>query len=605
MKLLIFILFYLAISLYSKELPVMLKVNSNFNLGNNVIDTFRSGAEDSLTSQGYLLISKEQQELALREQAEQRDSDCYDDACLVDTGKMMAAQMIFIITITKMKKDYIFKVRLVDLETGSTKKTVTDVYTKRLSSAIDLLKFSKKLTNRALGIDKEKEKLKLKEEREKNSNYINKNRTTIELANLIEIVVNSEPSGATVYFDGKFAGKTPTSIKMVKGKHKFKLTMKNFEDYSFEREYYINKNENIKLDTKYYKIYIKTVPDRAKVFYENKSKGFSTIELSIPESDFNKSKEIKITKKGYYDKIIKLNTETPEELTLMVELETIPQYVININYLQKDIMIEKTEGDCRIKERNNIISIIGYKDSECTLKFSKKYSNDKSIRVTFKKNEIMDIFLKKFDSYQLKFVLDKDTKIVVINSRTNDKFNLYSGVTKELPEGNYSYEIVKDGFAKIFDNFLLNEDKIIKKEMIAVSNEYLTPYINFNLNLSSSFLFSSLGLGVELLRAQEGMMIFSLGGAINFNFTDSYLYNNIYGEVKLNVIDNLNLGGGAIIIKDNVGTSILVSLVADYRYFIDNFFIKAKLTSGISYSVNEDGKIFFIMSGIYLGWNIF
>ncbi len=102
-------LFIISINMYAEksDLPVMLKVKANFNLSNVAVDTFRSGSEDSLTAQNYMLISKEQQDEALKEQASQQKSDCYDDACLVDTGKMMAAQMIFIINVSKMEEEYI------------------------------------------------------------------------------------------------------------------------------------------------------------------------------------------------------------------------------------------------------------------------------------------------------------------------------------------------------------------------------------------------------------------------------------------------------------------------------------------------------------------
>ena len=109
------ILIIISTSLSGNDLPVMLKVKANFNLDAGIISTFRSGAEDSLTAQKYMLISKTQQEEALKEQANQQNSDCYDDACLVDTGRMMATQMIFIVTVSKMESEYIFKARLVDL----------------------------------------------------------------------------------------------------------------------------------------------------------------------------------------------------------------------------------------------------------------------------------------------------------------------------------------------------------------------------------------------------------------------------------------------------------------------------------------------------------
>ena len=60
------IFFITATTLLGVDLPVMLKVKADFNLSNKVITTFRSGAEDSLTAQGYMLISQEQQLVVLK-----------------------------------------------------------------------------------------------------------------------------------------------------------------------------------------------------------------------------------------------------------------------------------------------------------------------------------------------------------------------------------------------------------------------------------------------------------------------------------------------------------------------------------------------------------
>jgi len=260
MKVLFAVLTYLiVINLFAgNKLPVMLKVKSDFNISNKVVNTFRSGAEDSLTAQGYSLISKEQQEEALEQQAEQQKSDCYDDACLVTTGRMMAAQMIFIINISKMEKEYIFKARLVDLETGSTKRTVTQIYKGRLSSASDLLKFAKELTNEALGIKKEKTEVIATTILSPNTN----------VADLIKMEFYSTPKRAKVYIDGHFIGKTPAQAKITKGKHKFKLMLDDYEDYIFENEVYIDKRERINLKSKYIFVTLKTEPKNANIYLD-------------------------------------------------------------------------------------------------------------------------------------------------------------------------------------------------------------------------------------------------------------------------------------------------------------------------------------------------
>ncbi len=64
MKFLIALVLLITASLYAKnDLPIMLKIKSNFNLEAPILNTFRSGTEDSLTAQGYVLISKQQQKV--------------------------------------------------------------------------------------------------------------------------------------------------------------------------------------------------------------------------------------------------------------------------------------------------------------------------------------------------------------------------------------------------------------------------------------------------------------------------------------------------------------------------------------------------------------
>ena len=200
-KILTILILFVSLSAYAKNnLPIMLKVKSNFNLEAPILDTFRSGAEDSLTAQGYVLISKQQQDEALMEQSKQRKSDCYDDACLVDTGKMMAAQMIFIIDINKTENQYIFKVRLLDLETGSIKRTVTKIYKERLTDVDKLLSFSKELTNESLGVNVRKGPVAL-----------------------FKVGISSFPLGASLYIDGKFIGGWVTTKKLIDSGELLKL----------------------------------------------------------------------------------------------------------------------------------------------------------------------------------------------------------------------------------------------------------------------------------------------------------------------------------------------------------------------------------------------
>lgn len=124
----VLMLLFLTICLLGESYPVMLKMNSQSSISNDIRVSFRSGIEEVLTQNGYSLIDEFAQNQALKEQASQRKQACYDDACLISTGKMLAAKALFIVDVIPMKKDYLFKIRLIDFETGETKSSTTAFY---------------------------------------------------------------------------------------------------------------------------------------------------------------------------------------------------------------------------------------------------------------------------------------------------------------------------------------------------------------------------------------------------------------------------------------------------------------------------------------------
>ncbi len=135
----------------NNSFPIMLKfVSKDFKLENNQNAIFRSGVEESLTENKYSLISEETQEETLKEQSMQRNKECLDESCLVDTGKMLAARGLFIIEVIKSKNDYLFKIKYINLETAETLKTKSLIYTKDIDNAQNLLDFAKELTKEVL-----------------------------------------------------------------------------------------------------------------------------------------------------------------------------------------------------------------------------------------------------------------------------------------------------------------------------------------------------------------------------------------------------------------------------------------------------------------------
>jgi len=142
MKTIILLFFYFFTTIiYCVDLPIMVEVRNK-----EIPSDFLDGVEEKLTSMNYLLVDKKTQEMALKEQAKQRNSDCYDDECLVDTGKMLAAKAIILIDVNNKNRYSVkFTARYIDLETGTTVKTTTKYFSQSLNNNEKLFLFGKDL----------------------------------------------------------------------------------------------------------------------------------------------------------------------------------------------------------------------------------------------------------------------------------------------------------------------------------------------------------------------------------------------------------------------------------------------------------------------------
>lgn len=140
------LLFLLPVLMMGKSFPIMLKiVPKKCELSETTIAIFRMGVEEILTGKGYSLVDLDAQNEVISEQQKQQKTGCYDDSCLVSTGKMLAAQGLFLVEVIKAKKVHAFKLRYIDLESATTLSSKSMLYTGDIEDATVLLPFSKKL----------------------------------------------------------------------------------------------------------------------------------------------------------------------------------------------------------------------------------------------------------------------------------------------------------------------------------------------------------------------------------------------------------------------------------------------------------------------------
>ena len=410
--------------------------------------------EMSLTQNSYSLIDEATQEEALKGQRTEIEDDCIDDSCLMDTGKMLAARYIFIVDITELEKGkkYLFKARLIDLETNETKISSSKLYNDSLFNADTLFKFSQELTNIGLSIEKSSQKL-------------------IEISDSIKIIINSEPKGAKVHVDGKFVGKTPAQARIAKGKHKIKIFADKYQDYLLDNEFYIDKTIKIKLKPRIDEIEIKSKPINAEIYYKGKLIGNTPYKLKI--SAIEKNRKIILKKEGFFEKNIQnLTMPDTSRASAFIEGEVL------IPLPQHTIVIKTHPSYAKITLINSYGTKFNLKSGEAKKLFEgsykisvldKNYSSPSDMikEIDFKKDITLIVkmianynrFFKTFGAFDITIgdgyqYMSTGIGTEIINSVTNIRKFTFGGIFYHNITDSYNHaDIYMDYKFELFDNF--------------------------------------------------------------------------------------------------------------------------------------------------------
>ena len=135
-------------------------------------------------------------------------------------------------------------------------------------------------------------------------------------------------------------------------------------------------------------------------------------------------------------------------------------------------------------------------------------------------------------------------------------------------------------------------------------------YLISELTGAEELVYFGSGVGAEFLDISFGRhRLMLLGTNFLYNITDKNFYIDLYTEYKFQLFDKINIGLNASAILTESFKTATFSILAEYTYLINkNFFIKAKLKSGVSHYKNTNYSFpfrYFITSNIYFGINIF
>lgn len=236
---------------------------------------FRSELVETKT---FVVIERGQMQDILNEVGFQQ-SGCTSSECMIEMGRILNVQKMIGGSVGKFGNVYTLDLRIIDVATARIEETVSEDHEGKMK---DLLQVIKNVAHRLAAREKARQEktqpkpavgtLEIKSRPEGAIIYVNDkergktphkidqlplneysirlekegylpyetriavlpDQTTVvdpELVALLELRVESNPSGAELYIDGEKVGTTPHQAKYAEGFHTVKLTRKNYKDY--------------------------------------------------------------------------------------------------------------------------------------------------------------------------------------------------------------------------------------------------------------------------------------------------------------------------------------------------------------------------------------
>lgn len=228
--------------LFADNNAVMLFIHAkNFKPSDSTLAIIRGNIEEIATKNQVTLVDEVVQTEVLKEQAKQRKTECYEESCVVDVGKMIAANKILKIEITK-GNTYIFNGSFIDIEKGLKENSKQDIYSGDINDDMKLAEFSKKFAKKVM--NDESDSVITASDSANNNNSSSKSLFT----SSTKIIIKTNPSEAEVYdvLSGTFLGKTPLELDKSKNIIDVKLVKENYKftqehlDYSKGNEFSFN-----------------------------------------------------------------------------------------------------------------------------------------------------------------------------------------------------------------------------------------------------------------------------------------------------------------------------------------------------------------------------
>ncbi|MFO7883003.1 MAG: PEGA domain-containing protein [Kosmotogaceae bacterium] len=142
------------------------------------------------------------------------------------------------------------------------------------------------------------------------------------------VEINASVYGADVYVDGSYRGRTPLTMNLERGTHKFEVEASGYSSYS--QSFYISSDRviNINLSKTKAVVNFSSNPSNARVYINSSYRGTTPLQLSLDEGTYT----VRMDKDGYVSKTEEITIKSGQSYNYNFTLEEIkPAAKVKIN----------------------------------------------------------------------------------------------------------------------------------------------------------------------------------------------------------------------------------------------------------------------------------
>ena len=274
--------------------------------------------------------------------------------------------------------------------------------------------------------------------------------------------VSSSPSGADVYLNNRYAGKTPLSMEQVRvGEYLLRVEIPGYQVWSRDIRITADRTATIHADLEriqqYGSIAIRANQDNARIYLDGQYKGLTERNRNvILEQVTEGSHDIRVTLSGYQDWTQRVQVRPNQRVQLNVNLERI----VRTGSLEIDSNVDNAmiylDGEYQRRTFSNRSVIIdNIREGTHELRITKEGYLDyiTNIRITSGQTQYINI---RMEQEQRKGAIavncnESNARIFINGVYMATTSSSQARIIDELDEGNYEIAVIKDGFRTWLD----------------------------------------------------------------------------------------------------------------------------------------------------------